>query len=106
MPIVVTGNCRGCRYTECVTVCPVACFHGDDEMLYIDNDVCIECRACIPMCPVRAIFDAAELPEDQKHWLATNRERAAVLPAVEDRQAPLPGADERRAALGYAAEAR
>jgi len=105
MPIVVTDNCRGCRFTECVTVCPVACFHGDADMLYIDPGACIECRACIPICPVRAIVDASELPEDARHWIETNRARAAALPAVEDRQTPLPTADERRSALGYAATA-
>ena len=36
MTTIVTDNCKGCRYTDCVTVCPVACFHYDDEMLYID----------------------------------------------------------------------
>jgi len=103
MPIVVTDNCEGCRFTECVTVCPVACFHGDERMLYIDSTVCIECRACVPVCPVRAIVDAIDLPPEGMHWVETNRERSAVLPVVEDRQPPLPTAEHRRAALGHAA---
>ena len=57
MTTIVTDNCKGCRFTDCVTVCPVACFHYDDEMLYIDPDVCIDCSACIPECPVQAIFE-------------------------------------------------
>jgi ferredoxin len=43
MTYVVTDNCQRCRFTDCVTVCPVACFHGDEAMLYIDNEVCIDC---------------------------------------------------------------
>ena len=34
MPYVVTDLCNGCRYTECVSVCPVECFHIDDTMTY------------------------------------------------------------------------
>ena len=56
MTTVVTDNCRGCRFTDCVSVCPVEAFHVDDEMLYINPDVCIDCSACVPECPVEAIL--------------------------------------------------
>ncbi len=56
MTFVVTDHCRHCRYTDCVAVCPVECFHGDAEMLYIDPVVCIDCGACVPECPVEAIY--------------------------------------------------
>ncbi len=101
MTTVVTGNCQNCRFTDCVTVCPVACFHGDDQMLYIDNEVCIDCGACIPECPVQAIYEESDLPDDLLEWVAINAERAPNLPVIEDKQEPLPGAEERRAALGY-----
>lgn len=101
MTTVVTGNCQRCRFTDCVTVCPVACFHGDDEMLYIDNEVCIDCGACIPECPVQAIYEESDLPDDLAEWVATNAERAPSLPVIEDKQDPLPGAEERRAELGF-----
>ncbi len=51
MTIVVTDNCRLCRFTECVSVCPVECFHSDDTMVYIDNDVCIDCTCLHPGLP-------------------------------------------------------
>ena len=57
MTFVVTSNCHGCRYTDCVLVCPVDCFHGDQDMLYIDPDVCIDCGACEPECPNTAIYE-------------------------------------------------
>lgn len=101
MTTIVTDNCKGCRFTDCVSVCPVACFHCDDEMLYIDNNVCIQCSACIPACPVHAIYADDDIPEDQQHWVAINAERCAVLPVVTEKQAPLDGAEARKAALGY-----
>lgn len=100
MPIVVTENCKLCRFTECVSVCPVACFHADEQMVYIDNSLCIECRACIPACPVKAIYDVEELPESLQGWIAINEERSAALPVIKGKQAPLPSAVQRRAELG------
>ena len=100
MPFVVTDLCDGCRYTECVAVCPVACFHGDAQRLYIDPAVCIDCGACVPACPVKAILDSIDLTPEQAHHVAQNRERAAGLPVVRDRGEPLPTAAARRAALG------
>jgi ferredoxin len=101
MTIVVTDNCKLCRFTECVAVCPVACFHADDEMVYIDNNLCIDCRACIPVCPVKAIFSEDDLAEDQKHWIEINADRSSALPVIDEKQPPLPTAETRRAELGY-----
>jgi ferredoxin len=101
MTIVVTDNCQLCRFTECVSVCPVECFHCDDRMVYIDNDVCIDCRACIPVCPVKAIFAEEDLSPEQGHWVAVNAEKSRVLPIISEKQDPLPTAEGRRAELGY-----
>ena len=101
MTVVVTDNCQLCRFTECVSVCPVACFHADDRMVYIDNDVCIDCMACIPVCPVKAIVAEADLSEGQFHWVAENAEKSRQLPVINDKQTPLPTAEARRAELGY-----
>ena len=86
MTIVVTDNCQLCRFTECLSVCPVACFHGDAEMIYIDNDVCIDCRACIPVCPVKAILAEEDLPDDKKHWVEVNAEKSRILPVISEKQ--------------------
>ena len=72
MTYVVTGNCQRCRFTDCVVVCPVDCFHGDAEMLYIDPDVCIQCGNCEPACPVTAIFTEETVPDKWKHFQQIN----------------------------------
>lgn len=101
MTHVVTDNCTKCRFTECVTVCPVDCFHVGSDRLYIDPDVCIDCGACVPMCPVESIYDEIDLPADQEHWLAENREQAPALPVQRTQLEPLPGAEERQKELGF-----
>jgi ferredoxin len=101
MTFVVTGNCKGCRFTDCVAVCPVECFHGDDEMLFIDPEECIDCGACVPECPVEAIYDEAQLPEDQGEWLKLNAEKSKQLPVVAEQGEPLPGAEARKEELGF-----
>ena len=101
MTYVVTDNCRRCRYTDCVEVCPVDCFHADEEMLYIHPDECIDCGACVPECPVEAIYDEAELPEDLSHWLQVNADRAPELPVISKREPELPTAEARRRNLGF-----
>lgn len=100
MTHVVTDHCQGCRYTECVTVCPVDCFHGDDDRLYIDPEVCIDCAACVPICPVKAITDSFDLETGAEELIALNRERSRELPVVEEKGQPLPTAAARREALG------
>jgi ferredoxin len=101
MAHVVTDNCQLCRFTDCVTVCPVACFHADDAHMFIDPDVCTDCGACVPVCPVHAIYEAIDMPDDQRHWIAINAERARVLPVIDEKEEPLPTAEERRAQLGF-----
>jgi ferredoxin len=101
MTFVVTDNCLRCRYTDCVAVCPVDCFHGDAEMLYIDPDLCIDCGACVPECPVEAIYEEGTLPADLEPWLAVNAEKCRVLPVINQKSEPLGTAEERAKALGF-----
>jgi ferredoxin len=98
---VVTDNCSGCRYTDCVTVCPVDCFHGDGEMLYIHPDECIDCGACVDECPVDAIYEGTLLPDDKKDWIGVNAERASALPVIKQKGDPLPTAAVRKEQLGF-----
>ena len=101
MAFIVTENCKRCRFTDCVAVCPVDCFHADDEMLYIDPDECIDCGACVPECPVEAIYDETQLPDNMKDWTEVNRAKAPKLPVINEKGAALPGAEERKKELGF-----
>ncbi|WP_027779910.1 ferredoxin family protein [Paraburkholderia caledonica] len=104
MTIVVTDNCTECRFTECVTVCPVAAFRQGDDMVYIDPNVCIDCAACIPKCPVHAIFDEFDLPEDKQDWIQINAKNSESCPPITEKLVPLPNAENRRTMLGYGVE--
>lgn len=101
MTFVVTSSCEGCRFTDCVEVCPVDCFHGDMQMLYIDPESCIRCGACVPQCPVDAIFPEEAVPEGEAHWIAENRERSARLPVIYSKRPELQGAREKARRLGF-----
>ena len=72
MTYVVTESCIKCKYTDCVEVCPVDCFYEGPEFLVIDPDECIDCGACIPECPVDAIFADTDVPEEEEHWIERN----------------------------------
>jgi len=93
MTFVVTENCIRCKYTDCVEVCPVDCFHEGPNFLVIDPDECIDCSLCVPECPADAIYADKELPADQQHFLALNAELARDWPVIVKAGTPLPEAD-------------
>ena len=81
MPFIITDPCIGTKDSACVDVCPVDCIHPrKDEpefetttMLYIHPDECIDCGACVPACPVAAIYDSADsTPPSQKELIDAN----------------------------------
>src|SRR5204862_7772275 len=61
MPHVVTDKCNERKFTDCVEVCPVACFYELDNQVGIHPDDCIDCRACVDVCPVHAIYEENHL---------------------------------------------
>jgi len=79
MASVVCEPCRDCKYTDCVVVCPVECFYQDDRMVYIDPLDCTDCEACIPECPVEAIYGAGRVPAKWSMFVQLNAERTATL---------------------------
>lgn len=89
MAHVVTGACFGCKYTDCVVVCPMDCFHEGERMLYIDPEACIDCGACPSECPVEAIFPDEDVPDNQKPFIELNREMSQRTPQITEKQEPL-----------------
>src|SRR5205085_2401494 len=80
MAYVIAEPCIGTKDTACVDACPVDCIHpkkdepayADAELLYIDPVECIDCGACVPVCPVSAIFALDDLPEKWSDFTARN----------------------------------
>ncbi len=74
MTYVVTERCVNSRYTECVADCPVDCFYEleDPAMLIVNPDECIDCDACVALCPVNAIYPEAEVPDEYQEWVEKN----------------------------------
>lgn len=66
--------CIDVKDASCVEACPVDCIHTTDadKQYFIDPDVCIECGACEPVCPVSAIRQDSDVPEDMKQYTQIN----------------------------------
>jgi ferredoxin len=77
---IIAEACIGTKDTACVDVCPVDCIHPKTdeepfesaEQLYIDPEECIDCGACVPACPVEAIFAEEDVPEQWSDYLEIN----------------------------------
>ena len=90
MTNIIAEPCVGTCDTACVDVCPVDCIHGPDDpegmgaeakeggfepegkQLYIDPEECIDCAACEPECPVEAIFEEEEVPDEWHKYSKIN----------------------------------
>jgi NAD-dependent dihydropyrimidine dehydrogenase PreA subunit len=91
MAFIIAEPCLGTCDTSCVEVCPVDCIHGpisieeinaikdsgDMEQLasiqlYIEPFICIDCGACEPECPVEAIFEEDDTPEEWTDYIQKN----------------------------------
>jgi formate hydrogenlyase subunit 6/NADH:ubiquinone oxidoreductase subunit I len=79
MPFVIAAPCVA-DYS-CVEDCPVDFISpkpadadfANAEQLFIDPRRCIECGACVDVCPVGAIYSAESLPERWTHYADINR---------------------------------
>jgi NAD-dependent dihydropyrimidine dehydrogenase PreA subunit len=80
MAYVIAEPCIDVKDTACVDACPVDCIHprknesafAGAAQLYIDPVECIDCGACVPVCPVSAIFALEDLPEKWKQYTQLN----------------------------------
>jgi ferredoxin len=106
MAHVVTEKCVGCKFTDCVEVCPVACFYELNDRLVIHPDECIDCTACVAECPVEAIYAEDDVPEQYQADIEYNSKESYRLKdegveAITAKQDPLPTAEQRKTELGY-----
>ena len=80
MAYVIAEPCIGTKDSACVDACLVDCIHpkkdennfAETDQLFIDPVECIDCGACVPVCPVSAIFAADDLPEKWKAYEPKN----------------------------------
>ena len=68
MAYVVMSQCVDEKFLDCVYVCPVDCFVDIGNMLIIDPELCIDCDACVPACPVEAIVPEDDVPEEEAKY--------------------------------------
>jgi ferredoxin len=94
MTFVVAEPCIKCKYTDCVDVCPVDCFHEGKNFLVIDPDECIDCGACEPECPTSAIFAEDDLPEKWSEYIELNARLTQEWPVINQKIDALAEADE------------
>ena len=94
MTFLVTENCIRCKHTDCVTVCPVDCFHEGPNFLSIDPDECIDCGVCVPECPVNAIISDKDTGVDVVFWFDLNTRLSNKWPLITKQKAALPDAEE------------
>lgn len=80
MTYVVTEACIKCKYTDCVSVCPVDCFYEGENMLVIHPEQCIDCGVCVPECPIDAI--KPDTDPNMETYVAFNRQYAEQWPNI------------------------
>lgn len=93
MTYVVTDNCIRCKFSDCVEVCPVDCFHEGPNFLVIDPEECIDCTLCVAACPANAIMVAEDVPTAMSHFIELNAELSKIWPVIVEKKEPLPEAE-------------
>ena len=86
MAFVVTDLCINCKFTDCVEVCPVDCFHEGPNMLVINPDECIDCALCEPECPAQAIVSEDELSTEHQKFKILNKQYSEKWPTITQRK--------------------
>jgi len=61
----------------------VDAFRELDTYLVIDPDDCIDCNACVPECPVDAIYYEDDVPDEEIDWIEKNETEAVDAPLAE-----------------------
>ena len=94
MARVITEACIGSKDRSCVDVCPMHCIHDDgpeDQILYIEPELCMDCDGCVAICPTGAVYAEDEVPEGLRVYVEINalwyRDKEAARAMVREQQA-------------------
>ena len=106
MTHIVAEPCINCKFTDCVEVCPVDCFYEGTNFLVIHPDECIDCGACVPVCPTTAIFPLDQLPAKWNEYTELNARlsTAASWPQITDKKDAMPDAEANKTREGKRGE--
>src|ERR1700722_10902051 len=74
MTYVITAACIDVKDQKCTKQCPVDCIYLAERSAYINPDECIDCAACVSVCPVQAIVYENELRPEQRYLLLRQAE--------------------------------
>lgn len=87
MAYVIGPTCIDEKDLTCVGECPVDCIYGEvgDRMLFIDPKQCIDCDACVHVCPVDAIAHEDAVPTEWSEFTTLNAQYFVDRPAVRSR---------------------
>ena len=96
MTYVVGPPCVKCKFTDCVKACPVDAFHEGMNTLVINPVTCIDCGACLPVCPTSAIVAGTDNPSawDLNEWKEYNAFYSLKWPVIDESKEPMEGADD------------
>jgi ferredoxin len=77
-----------------------------DNQVVIHPEECIDCTACVDVCPVQAIYAEANVPPEFQDGTEFNATKAREIkdagsPAITAKKDALPTAAARKAELGY-----
>lgn len=72
MTYVICQPCVDVMDQSCIDECPVDCIYVGKRMLYIQPDECVDCGACEPVCPMKAIAYEEDVPEPWKEFVEVN----------------------------------
>ena len=78
MAYVITDTCT--KDELCVQACPVDCIHPKQDegdfasapQLYVNPNDCIDCGACVPVCPTNSVFAVDDVPADLSRFIDLN----------------------------------
>ena len=77
---IICQPCTGTQDRACQTACPVDCIHDVGAgHLIIDPKGCVDCGACIEVCPVSAIFEERRVPTEWRPFIDINAQLAREM---------------------------